>query len=211
MPCARRRRTSPGWSRPSRPTASPLSRPASPPPTPNSLSCPGSSAHRLRGWTRTPRVPLDQDVRVRRRTRRNRFSLCRPGHPCPSPAQARWWTRDRWALGVENSSRHIRDITFAEDASTVHAGTAPRAMVTFGNLAIGMLKTLGADSIAQSPGQSATNLNEHFPSWASPTIRTAAEPDQALPVRARICVLGGFESCRSHAGNLPSEREVMIP
>ncbi|MFI9825858.1 hypothetical protein ACIHFC_36610, partial [Streptomyces sp. NPDC052013] len=46
--------------------------------------------------------------------------------------------RGHW--GVENSSHHIRDVTFAEDASTVHAGTAPRAMATLRNLAIDVLK-----------------------------------------------------------------------
>lgn len=37
-----------------------------------------------------------------------------------------------WALwGIENSSHHVRDVVFAEDASTVHAGSAPRAMAVF--------------------------------------------------------------------------------
>ncbi|MGW4985042.1 hypothetical protein [Streptomyces mirabilis] len=46
--------------------------------------------------------------------------------------------------------RGCRDVTFAEDASTVHAGTAPWAMATLRNLAIGALKTLGADNIAKT-------------------------------------------------------------
>ncbi|WP_442812330.1 hypothetical protein [Streptomyces sp. NBC_01788] len=41
-------------------------------------------------------------------------------------------------------------MTFAEDASTVHTGTAPRAMATLRNLAIGLLRTLGADNIAKT-------------------------------------------------------------
>ncbi|MET7573976.1 ISAs1 family transposase [Streptomyces sp. NPDC005492] len=32
------------------------------------------------------------------------------------------------ALGIENSSHYIRDVTFAEDASTIHTGTAPRTI-----------------------------------------------------------------------------------
>ncbi|MEH0450056.1 MULTISPECIES: ISAs1 family transposase [unclassified Streptomyces] len=36
--------------------------------------------------------------------------------------------RGHW--GIENSSHYIRDVTFAEDASTIHTGTAPRAMAT---------------------------------------------------------------------------------
>lgn len=56
--------------------------------------------------------------------------------------------RRHW--GVENSSHHIRDVTFGEDACTVHTGTTPRAMATRRNLAIGVLETLGADNIAKT-------------------------------------------------------------
>jgi predicted transposase YbfD/YdcC len=45
-----------------------------------------------------------------------------------SPCDLAAAIRGHW--GVENSSHHIRDGTFAEDASTAHAGTAPRAMAT---------------------------------------------------------------------------------
>jgi predicted transposase YbfD/YdcC len=65
-----------------------------------------------------------------------------------TPANLAFAIRGHW--GVENSSHHIRDVTFAEDASTVHTGTAPRAMATRRNLAIGALKTLGADNIAKT-------------------------------------------------------------
>ncbi|MCQ6554854.1 hypothetical protein NPS70_16880 [Streptomyces sp. C10-9-1] len=51
---------------------------------------------------------------------------------------------------MENSSHPIRDVTFAEDASTVHTGTTPRAMATLRNLAMGVLRTLGADNIAKT-------------------------------------------------------------
>ncbi len=50
----------------------------------------------------------------------------------------------------EESSHHIRDVTFAEDASNVHFGTTPRAMATFRNLAIGVVKPLCADNIAKT-------------------------------------------------------------
>ncbi len=64
-----------------------------------------------------------------------------------TPAQIAAFIRGEW--GIENSSHHIRDVTFGEDASTVHAGTAPRAMAAFRNLAIGTLKILGAVNIAK--------------------------------------------------------------
>ncbi|MEV7343607.1 hypothetical protein [Streptomyces sp. NPDC093544] len=73
---------------------------------------------------------------------------------------------------MENSSHHIRDVTFAEDASTVHTGTAPRAMAIFRNLAIGMLKTLGADNIAKT-----TRAIRDQPQRAIPLLGITNNPD----------------------------------
>ncbi|MFF5516245.1 hypothetical protein [Streptomyces coeruleorubidus] len=56
--------------------------------------------------------------------------------------------RGHWA--VENPNHHVRDRTFAEDASTVHTGTAPRAMASLRNLSIGRLRLLGAANIAKT-------------------------------------------------------------
>ncbi|MET7568003.1 ISAs1 family transposase [Streptomyces sp. NPDC005492] len=78
------------------------------------------------------------------------------------PADLAAAMRGHW--GVENSSHHIRDITFAEDASTVHSGTAPRAMATLRNLTIGVLKTLGAENVAKT------------------TRAIRDEPERALPL-----------------------------
>ena len=73
---------------------------------------------------------------------------------------------------MENSSHHIRDVTFAEDASTVHTGTAPRAMATLRNLAIGALKTLGADNIAKT-----TRAIRDDPRRALPILGITNNPD----------------------------------
>ncbi|GAA3807274.1 hypothetical protein ACFS5L_42370 [Streptomyces phyllanthi] len=43
---------------------------------------------------------------------------------------------------------HVRDTTFAEDASQLRTGNAPRAMATCRNLAIGALRTAGVRNIA---------------------------------------------------------------
>ncbi|GAA2399897.1 hypothetical protein GCM10010191_03840 [Actinomadura vinacea] len=45
-----------------------------------------------------------------------------------SPAELADYLRGHWI--IENSSPHIRDRVFGEDASTVHHGSAPRAMAT---------------------------------------------------------------------------------
>ncbi|MFJ4790837.1 ISAs1 family transposase [Streptomyces sp. NPDC088794] len=98
------------------------------------------------------------------------------------PADLAAAIRGHW--GVENSSHHIRDVTFAEDASTVHAGTAPRAMATLRNLAIGVLKTLGADNIAKT-----TRAIRDEPGRALPILGITDNPaatkfDQALSRRS---------------------------
>ncbi|GAA1501212.1 hypothetical protein GCM10009760_63880 [Kitasatospora kazusensis] len=88
------------------------------------------------------------------------------------PADLASAIRGHW--GVENSSHHIRDVTFAEDASTVHTGTAPRAMATLRNLAIGVLKTLGADNIAKT------------------TRAINREPHRALPI---LGITNNLDTC----------------
>lgn len=65
-----------------------------------------------------------------------------------TPADLGGYVRGHW--GIENSSHHVRDVVFAEDASTVHTGSAPRAMAALRNLAIGRLRLLGADNIAKT-------------------------------------------------------------
>jgi predicted transposase YbfD/YdcC len=86
------------------------------------------------------------------------------------PADLATAIRGHW--GVENSSHHIRDVTFAEDASTVHTGTAPRAMATLRNLAIGALKTLGAHNIAKT-----TRAIRDEPRRALPILGITNDPD----------------------------------
>jgi predicted transposase YbfD/YdcC len=87
-----------------------------------------------------------------------------------NPADLAAAIRGHW--GIENSSHHIRDVTFAEDASTVHTGTAPRAMATLRNLAIGALKALGADNIAKT-----TRAIRNEPERALLILGVTNEPD----------------------------------
>jgi len=49
---------------------------------------------------------------------------------------------------IENRLHWVRDVTFAEDASQVRTGHAPRVMATCRNLVIGMLLITGWDNIA---------------------------------------------------------------
>ncbi|MGW3982918.1 ISAs1 family transposase [Streptomyces mirabilis] len=60
-------------------------------------------------------------------------------------AQLAQLVRDHWKI---EALHHVRDTTFAEDASQLRTGNAPRAMATWRNLAIGALRTAGVKNIA---------------------------------------------------------------
>lgn len=64
-----------------------------------------------------------------------------------TPAQLAKLIRDHWKI---EALHHVRDTTFAEDASQLRTGNAPRAMATWRNLAIGALKIAGVTNIAAS-------------------------------------------------------------
>ncbi|MEH0586851.1 ISAs1 family transposase [Streptomyces sp. B21-106] len=62
-----------------------------------------------------------------------------------TPAQLAALIRGHWSI---EALHHIRDVTFAEDASQLRTGNAPRAMATWRNLTIGTLRLAGVRSIA---------------------------------------------------------------
>ena len=54
----------------------------------------------------------------------------------------------------------IRDVLFVEDTSTIRTGNRPRVMATARNLAIGLLRLLGWDSITAATEHKAANRAE---------------------------------------------------
>ncbi|MFF0160260.1 hypothetical protein ACFYRY_22395 [Streptomyces sp. NPDC005263] len=64
--------------------------------------------------------------------------------------------RDRWRVEARH---HVRDTTFAEDASQLRTCNAPRAMATWRNLAIGALRLAGATNIAAALRYNARNAD----------------------------------------------------
>jgi hypothetical protein len=62
-----------------------------------------------------------------------------------SPARLADYVRGH--RGIE-ALHHLRDVTFAEDACQVRTGSAPRAMASLRNLAIGILRAHGDRNIA---------------------------------------------------------------
>jgi predicted transposase YbfD/YdcC len=58
------------------------------------------------------------------------------------------WVQGHWA--VENRLHYVRDVTYAEDASRVRTGHAPRVMATLRSTAISLLRMAGFTNIAQA-------------------------------------------------------------
>jgi predicted transposase YbfD/YdcC len=63
-----------------------------------------------------------------------------------SPADLMAYVRTHWT--IENRVHWVRDVTFAEDASRVRTGNAPRIMAALRNLAISLLRLAGTTNIA---------------------------------------------------------------
>jgi predicted transposase YbfD/YdcC len=113
---------------------------------------------RLKAVT-VPRLPFPyagqalQIVRRRRTVRTGKVSLERvyavtslTAHQATAADLAER-VRGHWA--IENREHHVRDVTFGEDASRVRTGSAPRAMASLRNLALGALRLAGQNNIAE--------------------------------------------------------------
>ncbi|MFJ5036167.1 ISAs1 family transposase [Streptomyces sp. NPDC088560] len=89
--------------------------------------------------------------RVDRRTGRNSiktvYAVTSLTAEQAGPHELATLTRDHWKI---EALHHVRDVTFAEDASQLRTGAAPRAMATWRNLAIGSLRLAGSTNIAAS-------------------------------------------------------------
>jgi predicted transposase YbfD/YdcC len=105
----------------------------------------------------------------RRETRETVYAVTSLDAHQATPAELAAAVRGHWTV---ESLHHVRDVTYAEDASTVHTGSAPRAMATFRNLAIGLLKTLGAANIAKT-----TRTIRDQPERALPFLGITNKPD----------------------------------
>jgi predicted transposase YbfD/YdcC len=77
-----------------------------------------------------------------------------------SPARLADYLRGHW--GIE-ALHHIRDTTFAEDASQLRTGTAPRAMASLRNLAIGILRARGHRNVAAALRRNARDATRLLP------------------------------------------------
>jgi predicted transposase YbfD/YdcC len=69
------------------------------------------------------------------------YAITSLAHAQASPARLADYLRGHWS--IENGLHHVRDVTFAEDASRVRTGTGPQVMACLRNLAIGALSRDG--------------------------------------------------------------------
>ena len=72
-----------------------------------------------------------------------------------SPAHLADYIRGHWNI---EALHHVRDTTFAEDASQIRTGNAPRTMASLRNLAIGILRHLGYTNIAKTLRRNARDV-----------------------------------------------------
>ena len=77
-----------------------------------------------------------------------------------SPARLADWIRGHWGIEVLH---HLRDVTFAEDASQVRTGAAPHTMASLRNLAIGILRARGRRDIAAALRYNARDATRLLP------------------------------------------------
>nr|WP_225847589.1 ISAs1 family transposase [Streptomyces sp. HPF1205] len=73
------------------------------------------------------------------------YALTSPTAEQANPAQPARLIRGHWKI---KALHHVRDTTFAEDASQLRTGNAPRAMATWRNLAAGAPRLSGVKNIA---------------------------------------------------------------
>ncbi|MCX4859645.1 ISAs1 family transposase [Streptomyces canus] len=87
--------------------------------------------------------------RTNRRTGRTStktiYAVTSLGPEQAGPSQLAVLIRGHWSV---EALHHVRDMTFAEDASLIRTGTAPRAMATLRNIAIGLMRQAGWVNLA---------------------------------------------------------------
>ena len=107
------------------------------------------------------------------------YAITSLAHHQASPARLADAIRGHWLV---EALHHIRDTTFAEDASQVRTGTAPQVMAALRNLVIGALCRAGPVNIAAA-------LRHHARDPARP-LATPRDRARELPERHVDAALG---------------------
>lgn len=85
------------------------------------------------------------------------YAITDVGDELATPPVLAAWARGHWA--IENKIHYVRDVTFAEDASRIRTGNAPRVMATLRNIAIGLARRDGAPNIAAATRHCANQID----------------------------------------------------
>jgi predicted transposase YbfD/YdcC len=114
-----------------------------------------------------------------------------------SPARLADLLRGHWAI---EALHHLRDVTFAEDASQVRSGSGPHVMATLRNLVIGVLCRAGPVNLAAALRRHAHDPRRPWPpsasrSGAATDDRASRHNDRALP-RSRSASRAGLPAGR---------------
>ena len=102
------------------------------------------------------------------------------------PARLADVLRGHWAI---EALHHVRDVTFAEDASQVRTGAAPGVMAVLRNLVIGVLSRAGPVNITAALCRHARDPYRPSRPWES----ASDEPD--ITTERRSLVLTAEDRC----------------
>ena len=83
------------------------------------------------------------------------------------------FVREHW--GIENKSHYVRDVIFHEDANQAHTGNGPHVMATLRNIAAGLIRLDGTNTIKRT-----TEWIGREPLRALPIIATQRNQDHLL-------------------------------
>ena len=95
-----------------------------------------------------------------RRTRETRYFITSVPRAVAGAAGLLSWSRGHWT--IENRLHWVRDVSLGEDASRIRKGSGPQVMAALRNLAIGLLRSMGADNIAAAMRRNAARAGELF-------------------------------------------------
>jgi predicted transposase YbfD/YdcC len=116
-------------------------------------------------------------------------------HAQASPARLADLLRNHWAI---EALHHVRDTTFAEDASQVRTGSGPHVMATLPNLIIGVLCQAGPVNVAAA-------LRHHAATLAGPSPPSGSVSD-AITTERRSPALWCEHADQPHPGDTEQRR-----
>ena len=133
----------------------------------NASSEPAQHLHFWFGNQHPNRPAASESPTSKKETRETVYAVTSLEAHQASPADIATFVRGQWT--IENRDHHVRDTTFAEDASRLRTGAAPRVMATFRKLAIGAVRLTGVTNFANATRINRYEHDRTFPFIGIPT------------------------------------------